>query len=71
MLRVENVRSVDGNLNAVLDIQVSETSDLPSAGSTVCGYTIVSGSIAQIIQEGKFVTLDNDGNWYDEDGNEV
>lgn len=70
MVRVENVRSVDGNLNAVLDIQVSEASDLPTFGSTVGGYTIVAGSIAQIVQTGAFATLDDDGKWYS-NGSEV
>lgn len=64
MVRIEKPRNVDGNLNAVLDIQVSKTSDLPTSGSTVGGYTIAPGSIAQIVQTGAFATLDDDGKWY-------
>lgn len=70
MVRVENVRSVDGNLNAVLDIQVSETNDLPDIGDSIGGYTVCAGSIAQIVQTGAFATLDDDGKWYS-NGSEV
>lgn len=64
MVRIEKPRNVDGNLNAVLDLQVSTASDLPDLGDSVGGYTIAPGSIAQIVQTGAFATLDNDGKWY-------
>ena len=70
MLRVENVRErlADG---AVVDIQVSTTSDLPDLHDLVSGTPILAGSIAQCIQDGKWYTLDEDGSWYDRDGNEA
>lgn len=71
MVRVEKPRSVDGNLNAVLDLQVSTVSNLPDIGDVVGGYTVAPGSIAQIVQTGAFVTLDDDGSWYDASGNEI
>ena len=30
---------------------------------------IAAGSIAQVIQSGTFYTLDDNGTWYDSDGN--
>lgn len=70
MLRIENVRERNGD-NFVVDLQVSTTDDLPELHEDVEGISIMEGSIAHVIQEGKFYTLDDDGNWYDEDGNEV
>jgi hypothetical protein len=39
-------------------------------GETI-GYSmkVKAGSIAQVIQSGTFYTLDDDGTWYDSDGN--
>lgn len=64
MVRVEKPRSVDGNMNAVLDLQVSTTADLPEIGDEVGGYIVCAGSIAEIIQSGVFATLDDDNKWY-------
>lgn len=68
MVRIEKERNVDGNYNAVLDLQVSTTAELPDMGDTIGLYTVAPGSIAQIIQADlpTFVTLDNDGTWYPE-----
>lgn len=76
MLRIERVRQdvydpSEGTHTAVVDMQVSTADELPDAGSTIGNLTIGAGSIAQCIQNGKWYTLDEDGNWYDEDGNEV
>lgn len=70
MLRIEKVRFNDGAGNAVVDIQVSTAAELPALGETV-GYSmkVKAGSIAQVIQAGKFYTLDDGGTWYDSDGN--
>lgn len=70
MLRIEKVRFNDGAGNAVVDIQVSAAAELPALGETV-GYSmkVKAGSIAQVIQSGKFYTLDDSGTWYDSDGN--
>lgn len=69
MVRIEeNPRSVDGNCNAVLDLQVSTVAKLPDMGDTIGLYTIAPGSTAQIIQADSptFVTLDDNGTWYPE-----
>lgn len=71
MLRIEKVRFNDGAGNAVVDIQVSAADDLPAKGEAIGYIKIKAGSIAQIVQTGDFATLDNDGKWYDTDGNEV
>lgn len=70
MLRIENVRFNDGAGNAVVDIQVSTAEELPAKGGVI-GYNmqIKAGSIAQVIQSGTFYTLDDNGIWYDSDGN--
>jgi hypothetical protein len=70
MLRIEKVRFNDGAGNAVVDIQVSTAQELPAKGETI-GYSmkVKAGSIAQVIQSGAFYTLDDDGTWYDSDGN--
>lgn len=70
MLRIENVRFNDGAGNAVVDIQVSTAEELPAKGDVI-GYNvkIKAGSIAQVIQSGTFYTLDDNGTWYDSDGN--
>jgi hypothetical protein len=59
---------VDGNYNAVLDLQVSTAAELPDMGDTIGLYTVAPGSIAQIVQADSptFVTLDDDGTWYPE-----
>jgi hypothetical protein len=70
MLRIEKARFNDGAGNAVVDIQVSTAAELPAMGETI-GYSmkVKAGSIAQVIQSGAFYTLDDDGTWYDSDGN--
>ena len=67
MVRVERTRGIDG----AVDLQVSTVSELPDKGDVVSGSVIAAGSIAQIIQTGAFVTLDDNGNWYDESGSVV
>lgn len=67
MVRIERTRGIDG----AVDIQVSTVPELPDKGDVVSGCVIAAGSIAQIIQTGAFVTLDDDGNWYDESGSVV
>lgn len=73
MMRIENIRdrrySTDGEMFAVVDLQVSTAAELPALGDTVDGAQVQAGSIAQIIQTGQWATLDEDGTWYDSDGN--
>lgn len=71
MLRIEKTRFNDGAGNAVIDLQVSTAEELPAKGASIGGYKVKAGSIAQIIQTGEWATLDEDGSWYDESGNEV
>lgn len=68
MVRIEKERYVDGNYNAVLDLQVSTAEELPDMGGTIGLYTVAPGSMAQIIQADSFtfVTLDDNGTWYPE-----
>ena len=68
MKRLEKVRKQDGK-NAVMDLQVSAVSDLPALGDTLFNLIVAAGSIAQVVQTGKFYTLDETGTWYDGDGN--
>lgn len=71
MVRVENIRQDITRDIKVVDLQVSAADELPALGSDVDGIIIAAGSIAQIIQTGEWATLDSDGSWYDESGNEV
>lgn len=70
MILVENKReiiaSANGSAAAKLDIQVSTAADLPEKDAIIGGFRIQPGSIAQIIQTGVFVTMDEDGRWYPE-----
>ena len=68
MKRLEKVRKQDGK-KAVMDLQVSTASDLPALGDALFNLLVAAGTIAQVIQTGKFYTLDDDGTWYDSDGN--
>lgn len=68
MVRVERVRHITPGANgihlAVMDLQVSETSELPALNGIVDGMKVQAGSIAEIIQTGDYATLNTDGNWY-------
>ena len=66
MVKVERIRYQDGGGIAIMDLQVSTAAELPALNSKIGRYTVDSGSIAQIIQTGDFVTLDEDGTWYPE-----
>lgn len=53
----------------MLDIQVSTVSELPALGNKLGSKLIVmAGSTAQVIQTGAWYTLDENGTWYDSDG---
>lgn len=72
MVSFEKARVVldfDGKRIAKVDLQVSTVSELPSMGAMVGEYCVAAGSIAQVIQNGKWYTMDATGTWYDEDGN--
>ena len=71
MVRFERIRDDISRNIKVVDLQVSEATELPALGENVEGIIIAAGSIEQVIQTGDFVTLDINGSWYDESGNEV
>lgn len=50
------------------ELQCSTVPDLPAMYELVEGAIIAPGSIAELIQPGKFVTLDDNGKWYKSDG---
>ena len=75
MLRIEGepreVLGYDGGKTlAVLDLQVSTAAMLPAKNGVIGLYKVQPGSTAQIIQadEPTYVTMDDDGNWYPEQG---
>lgn len=71
MVRIESIRADITRDKKVVDLQVSTPEELPDLNENVEGIIIAAGSIAQIIQTGEWVTLDDDGSWYDASGNEV
>ena len=58
----------NGAMCAKLELQCSTADDLPDKDEVVGGFKTKPGSIAQLIQTGDFVTLDDDGSWYSADG---
>lgn len=60
----EIIGFINGKPVARLDMQASTAADLPSKGDEVDGYIVAAPSTAQIIQLGKFGTLDDDDKWY-------
>lgn len=69
MLRIEEVRNIDGSGIAVIDFQASTVAELPSLNEELgVRMKVGAGSIAQVIQTGAWYTLDENGTWYDSDG---
>lgn len=64
MVRIEQIRERRQENKCVVDMQVSTMQELPALNSNVGGIIILAGSIAQVIQTGKWFTLDDDGSWY-------
>ena len=62
--RPELIGFMNGKPIAKLDLQASTAADLPSKGDVVDSYIVAAPSNAQIIQLGKFATLDDDDTWY-------
>ncbi|MBR3267906.1 MAG: hypothetical protein IKI58_04150 [Oscillospiraceae bacterium] len=62
------IKYVDDKLVAILDLQVSTVSELPSLGDVIDGYAVGIGSHAEIIQADSptIVTIDEDDTWYPE-----
>ena len=68
MVRVEGIRQDITRDIKVVDLQVSTTDELPTIGENIDGIIIAAGSIAQVIQSGVYFTLDDDGTWYNSNG---
>ena len=69
MQRIENIRASwdsAGERHIVADLQVSTVDELPALGGYVGVNIIEAGTIAQVIQDAKFLTLDENGTWYPE-----
>lgn len=68
MQRIENIRASwtdsTGVRHIVADLQVSTADELPTIGGYVGVNVIEAGTIAQVIQDDKFLTLDANGTWY-------
>lgn len=69
MVRVESIRENITKDKKVVDLQVSTIEELPTLNQDINTIIVAAGSIAQVIQSGTFYTLDDNGTWYDSDGN--
>lgn len=64
LIGVMQVISVSGPHPIVkAELQVSSTDDLPELYELVDGVIVGPGSISQLIEDGGFVTIDEDGDW--------
>ena len=64
LICVMQVISVSGPHPIVkAELQVSSTDDLPELYELVDGVIVGPGSISQLIEDGGFVTIDEDGDW--------
>ena len=64
LIGVMQVISVSGPHPIVkAELQVSSTDELPSLYELVDGVIVGPGSISQLIEDGGFVTIDEDGDW--------
>lgn len=69
MVRINDTRYNDGSGRGVLDLQVSTVAELPALNEELgMRIKVGAGSIAQVIQTGGWYTLDDNGTWYDSDG---
>lgn len=68
MIQIEKIRIDVTKDIKVVDMQVSTVAELPDKNENVGGIIIAPGSIAQVIQTGAWYTLDDNGTWYDSDG---
>jgi hypothetical protein len=64
LIGVMQVISVSGPHPIVkAELQVSSTDELPELYELVDGVIVGPGSISQLIEDGGFVTIDEDGDW--------
>lgn len=71
MQLIRKIRNTYPDGSAVMDLAVSTVDDLPETNAIVGTFKTAAGSTAKIIQAGLKGTLDDDGKWYDESGNEI
>ena len=71
MQLIREIHNIYPDGSAVMDLTVSTTDDLPETNAIVGTFKTAAGSTAKIIQAGLTGTLDDDGKWYDESGNEI
>lgn len=75
MRRIERIRTEvynsNGTRDVICDMQVSTAAELPAKDEQQDSIIYKPGCIAQIIKSGQWATLDDDGKWYDTDGEEV
>ena len=64
MLNIIDVLFTKESGETAFVLQASTRSDLPEIGATLDGAKVAAGTIAQIVQEDNFVTLDDNGNYY-------
>lgn len=64
LIGVMQVISVSGPHPIVkAELQVSSTDELPELYELVDGVIVGPGSISQVVEDGGFVTIDDDGSW--------
>lgn len=72
MVQVERIRRfyavVEGAQQAIVDLNVSTVAELPEKNAIADGIRVLPNSIASITQTGAWYKLDDDGNWYNQDG---
>lgn len=75
MRRIERIRTEvynsNGTRDVICDMQVSTAAELPAKDERQDSIIYKPGCIAQIIESGQWATLDEDGKWYDADGEKV
>ena len=70
-MRLEGIRYNDGAGNAVVDIHVASTSELPTLGKALTDLGIAAKIMPTSIactKDGTFYKLHTDGKWYKQDG---
>ena len=68
IIRIEGERFRDGSGNAVVDIHVESTSNLPALGTNIGMNTKVAATSYATTKDGTFYKLHTNGKWYKQDG---
>lgn len=67
-MRIEGIRYNDGSGNAVVDIHVASTSELPVMGAAIGMNMNIRPTSIACTKDGTFYKLHDDGKWYKQDG---